>query len=79
MTGKSFDTLPATPTTPQPPKANTSTPPPKQNPQTLAQEGDVLDTWFSSGLWPFSTLGWPNEGAEDYRRYYPTQARFDRG
>ncbi|GBF93255.1 valyl-tRNA synthetase [Raphidocelis subcapitata] len=41
--------------------------------KTLVQEQDVLDTWFSSGLWPFSTLGWPDEGAEDYRRYYPTQ------
>ena len=35
-------------------------------------ERDVLDTWFSSGLWPFSTLGWPNETA-DLARYYPTQ------
>src|SRR5690606_626934 len=34
-------------------------------------EEDVLDTWFSSALWPFSTLGWPEE-TEDYRRYYPT-------
>lgn len=34
-------------------------------------EEDVLDTWFSSGLWPFSTLGWPEETA-DYQRYYPT-------
>jgi len=32
---------------------------------------DVLDTWFSSGLWPFSTLGWPQE-TEDFKRYYPT-------
>jgi valyl-tRNA synthetase len=31
----------------------------------------VLDTWFSSGLWPFSTLGWPDE-TEDLKRYYPT-------
>ena len=38
----------------------------------LRQETDVLDTWFSSALWPFSTLGWPNEGAEDLRRFYPT-------
>ncbi|CAI5486956.1 unnamed protein product [Closterium sp. Naga37s-1] len=38
----------------------------------LEQDPDVLDTWFSSGLWPFSTLGWPNESAEDYRRFYPT-------
>ncbi len=34
-------------------------------------EEDVLDTWFSSGLWPFSTLGWPQE-TPDLRRYYPT-------
>lgn len=34
-------------------------------------EEDVLDTWFSSGLWPFSTLGWPEQTA-DYERYYPT-------
>ena len=37
----------------------------------LRQEEDVLDTWFSSALWPFSTLGWPEE-TEDYKRYYPT-------
>jgi valyl-tRNA synthetase len=37
----------------------------------LTQDEDVLDTWFSSGLWPFSTLGWPNETAE-LRRFYPT-------
>ncbi|MBN2300128.1 MAG: valine--tRNA ligase [Acholeplasmataceae bacterium] len=35
------------------------------------QDEDVLDTWFSSALWPFSTLGWP-EITEDYQRYYPT-------
>ncbi len=35
------------------------------------QDPDVLDTWFSSALWPFSTLGWP-EITEDYKRYYPT-------
>ncbi len=34
------------------------------------QDNDVLDTWFSSALWPFSTLGWPNE-TEDLKRYYP--------
>ncbi|MDF9824108.1 valyl-tRNA synthetase [Breznakia sp. PF5-3] len=34
------------------------------------QDEDVLDTWFSSALWPFSTLGWPQE-TEDYKRYYP--------
>ena len=37
----------------------------------LVQDPDVLDTWFSSGLWPFSTLGWPEETA-DLARYYPT-------
>lgn len=36
------------------------------------QEVDVLDTWFSSALWPFSTLGWPDTEAEDFKRYYPT-------
>ncbi|MCQ2742129.1 MAG: valine--tRNA ligase [Bacilli bacterium] len=36
------------------------------------QDEDVLDTWFSSALWPFSTLGWPNVEAEDYKRYFPT-------
>lgn len=38
----------------------------------LKQDEDTLDTWFSSALWPFSTLGWPNKEAEDYQRYYPT-------
>jgi valyl-tRNA synthetase len=37
----------------------------------IEQDPDVLDTWFSSGLWPFSTLGWP-EHSEDYQEYYPT-------
>ncbi|HUL33928.1 MAG TPA: valine--tRNA ligase [Candidatus Eisenbacteria bacterium] len=37
----------------------------------LKQDPDVLDTWFSSGLWPFSTLGWPEKTA-DFARYYPT-------
>ena len=37
----------------------------------LEQDPDVLDTWFSSGLWPFSTLGWPDETA-DFRYFYPT-------
>jgi valyl-tRNA synthetase len=37
----------------------------------LQQDPDVLDTWFSSGLWPFSTLGWPEKTA-DFERYYPT-------
>ena len=39
----------------------------------VRQEEDVLDTWFSSALWPFSTLGWPDE-TEDLKRYYPTSA-----
>ena len=39
----------------------------------LRQDEDTLDTWFSSGLWPHSTLGWPDEEAEDLRRFYPTQ------
>ncbi|PFF22826.1 valine--tRNA ligase [Bacillus anthracis] len=38
------------------------------------QDNDVLDTWFSSALWPFSTLGWPNEDAADFKRYYSTDA-----
>ncbi|MHA6603259.1 valine--tRNA ligase [Aerococcus urinae] len=36
------------------------------------QDPDVLDTWFSSALWPFSTMGWPDEEASDYKRYFPT-------
>ncbi|USB34246.1 valine--tRNA ligase [Paenibacillus sp. YPG26] len=36
------------------------------------QDEDVLDTWFSSGLWPFSTLGWPDVEHEDFKRFYPT-------
>lgn len=39
----------------------------------VRQDPDVLDTWFSSGLWPMSTLGWPNIEAPDYQFYYPTQ------
>lgn len=38
----------------------------------LTQDEDTLDTWFSSALWPFSTLGWPNIESEDYKRFYPT-------
>nr|XP_027118802.1 valine--tRNA ligase, chloroplastic/mitochondrial 2 [Coffea arabica] len=38
----------------------------------IYQDPDVLDTWFSSGLWPFSTLGWPDVSAEDFKRFYPT-------
>ncbi|MFC4558960.1 valine--tRNA ligase [Virgibacillus kekensis] len=36
------------------------------------QDTDVLDTWFSSALWPFSTMGWPDTEAEDFKRYFPT-------
>lgn len=36
------------------------------------QDEDVLDTWFSSALWPFSTMGWPDKDAEDFKRYFPT-------
>lgn len=36
------------------------------------QETDVLDTWFSSALWPFSTMGWPDTDSEDFKRYFPT-------
>ena len=38
----------------------------------LHQDEDTLDTWFSSALWPFSTLGWPNTDEEDYKTFYPT-------
>ena len=38
----------------------------------ITREEDVLDTWFSSALWPFETLGWPNTDADDFKRFYPT-------
>ncbi len=38
----------------------------------IERDPDVLDTWFSSALWPFETLGWPNEDAADLKRYFPT-------
>ncbi len=38
----------------------------------MRQDPDTLDTWFSSALWPFSTMGWPNEDAELLKRFYPT-------
>ena len=38
----------------------------------IHQDEDTLDTWFSSALWPFSTMGWPNKDAEDYKTFYPT-------
>ena len=36
------------------------------------QDEDVLDTWFSSALWPFSTMGWPDVDSDDFKRYFPT-------
>ena len=39
----------------------------------IFRDPDVLDTWFSSALWPFSTLGWPDETSE-LKRFYPTNA-----
>lgn len=44
---------------------------PPEDMENYEQESDVLDTWFSSALWPFSTLGWPNKTA-DFDRYFPT-------
>ncbi len=46
----------------------------KENPDPAVweQETDVLDTWFSSGLWPFSTMGWPNTDSDDFKKFYPT-------
>ena len=44
---------------------------PHCNAEDLVQESDVLDTWFSSWLWPFSTLGWP-DATDDMKRYFPT-------
>lgn len=42
------------------------------NPELYKQDEDVLDTWFSSGLWPFSTLNWPNKDNADFKKFYPT-------
>lgn len=39
----------------------------------LRRDPDVFDTWFSSNLWPFSALGWPDTDSEDFRKFYPTQ------
>ncbi|MBO2445519.1 valine--tRNA ligase [Actinomadura barringtoniae] len=47
--------------------------PDEEPPAGWTQDTDVLDTWFSSALWPFSTLGWPDETA-DLKRFYPTSA-----
>jgi valyl-tRNA synthetase len=46
--------------------------PNEEAPEGWTQDSDVLDTWFSSGLWPFSTLGWPDE-TPDLAKFYPTQ------
>ncbi|KFN91707.1 valine--tRNA ligase [Tetragenococcus muriaticus] len=43
-----------------------------QDSQNWQQDEDVLDTWFSSALWPFSTMGWPDTSNEMYQRYFPT-------
>lgn len=42
------------------------------DPENYVQETDCLDTWFSSGLWPFSTMGFPNSETDDYKKFYPT-------
>lgn len=42
-------------------------------PFTLQQDDDVLDTWFSAGLWPFAILGWPEVTHDDFDKFYPTQ------
>ncbi len=42
------------------------------DPENYVQDTDCLDTWFSSGLWPFSTMGFPNAETEDYKKFYPT-------
>ncbi|KRK57839.1 valine--tRNA ligase [Fructilactobacillus fructivorans] len=43
-----------------------------KDPENWTQDPDVLDTWFSSALWPFTTLGWPDIDSKDYQRYFPT-------
>jgi valyl-tRNA synthetase len=42
------------------------------DPKLYTQDSDVLDTWFSSGLWPFSTMGWPNTESGIFKKFYPT-------
>lgn len=42
------------------------------DPENWHQDNDVLDTWFSSALWPFSTMGWPDTDSADFKRYFPT-------
>ena len=48
---------------------------PKCGSSAIRQDEDVLDTWFSSGLWPFSTLGWPDVDAPDLQRFFPNDVR----
>lgn len=47
---------------------------PPKDMENYLQDEDVLDTWFSSALWPFSTLGWPDPKTNDYQTYFPTAA-----
>ena len=42
------------------------------DPENYVQDTDCLDTWFSSGLWPFSTMGFPNAETDDFKKFYPT-------
>lgn len=42
------------------------------DPKNYTQDSDVLDTWFSSGLWPFSTMGFPDTNTDDFKKFYPT-------
>ncbi len=42
------------------------------DPEKFVQDSDCLDTWFSSGLWPFSTMGFPNSETDDFKKFYPT-------
>lgn len=42
------------------------------DPENYVQDSDCLDTWFSSGLWPFSTMGFPNAETDDFKKFYPT-------
>ena len=42
------------------------------DPSKYTQDSDCLDTWFSSGLWPFSTMGFPNSETDDFKKFYPT-------
>ena len=55
-----------------PPLENPDADPVHPEGKPLHRDPDVFDTWFSSNLWPFSTLDWPNVASEDYRKFYPT-------